>query len=1581
MLYTPGVSIIGPGANLLTIDGNAESRILEVTAPGSNIAGITFHSGSAAGALTRGIVDPEVGGAISYAGVIVEAAPDPDRVPIKVVSEARLTSCTFSQNHALSDGGAIYNSAILVVDSCTFDSNYSESDGGGIVQLYDDVSTPSLTIFNSTFYNNSAEGDGGAIAVRGGAFQMFYSTLTLNVSDANEGGVGNGALAVDTDSGVATISSNIIAQNVDASPVVAPKRAADIVLRGGPSENIPDVMDFTGNAFFGSLGYNVIGDINGTPPGFTQSTDQYGFGNAPLDALVQPLADNGGGILTCGLGVGSPARDAGDPNLYPPFDQIAQTRFLGFGPDSGSREVDPVIEIAVFSAPDGEIANGATVQSDDGSVGQSTNRLFTIRNDGDTTLTIAQVAITGGYSIASNIDGTQLTPNGTVDFVATATPAAPGPVFGTITISSNDPDEDPYVIYIQSFFCSDHITVTNTGDSGPGSLREALALVCPNGLIDFDESLVGGTITLTSGDLNVDTDNITIQGLGARNLTISGNNQSRIFYTDVETVTINDLKLTDGLSSDTLNRGQGDFSPGVGGAICVRGGPQQEEVDRGLVFFPETGLFLNRVQVENSTAEYVGGAIFAGGVVTIDSCTFVGNHGAFAGGAIYNEDSTFIVNSTFTENQTDGDGGAIFNGFGFVYSEFNTIVDNTADEDGDGNGEGGGIATALRAGRSTEKIGPFLRTTIVNTVVANNADNSTVRTDPGRGAFGNNYPDLYAGSATDFNSLGGNIIGDSAGSNGTVFDLSDQVGAPGVPLLVAMGSLSDNGGSTDTLMPGSESIALDAANEDTTRSLDQRGIGRPIGKGYDVGAVERRYIAASIAIEGGDNQKTNINTNFADPLVVSVLDGEGLPAAGRNVRFTAPVSGASLTIAGDPQIIEIGDDGLTSLSVTANGTIGSYQVIAVPEDTEVPGVLFNLTNTALPIAICQPVTVEAGANCQADVTADQIDNGSNDPDGGTISLTMNPSGPFGLGTTPVVLTVTDDEGDSTSCESSVTVQDTTPPVITCPTNIAVGPSDANCHASVTISPATATDNCAVTITNSENANGADASGTYSAGPHAVTFTATDSSGNISTCSVSFTVNCSINCEFSETEYEAYPGDIATVTLSLFVLNSPDVHTPIPNTEVHFQVVSGPNMGVMEMVTTDENGVATLDLASAEEGEDSIVASGTTENGAFNCTTTLVWEAPDHIDIPFDESPQGWQYFSPEPFLHPTSSSNASLGITPNDNTNSFGFWLSPLIVTGRPDDSAVTSTDGERGLQNDEFAEITDSEYYRVTYGLRSDSTDLSTVPTVRLRANTESLQQSDVLVVTASENGDYSPSTSMRHYPFYIHMPQGDRRFTLSFDLLNFDARDSATTSLFLDHVMIDAFDMTPFYDGESREELHQEFTESQTHGWTGRDAAGFLDVAFPSADPLGLKIVGTESTTPPRGNAFAVQYAYWGSPEGANLVTMDHTRLYQAFFFFTSGATEETKSNVPTFRGRVNSGNMKYAVYVLSESMNANCVTPVGEDAQVYSITFQTPAELDGQEMLFSYDWLWVSVSDNDPSIPVYLREISVSSFPLGD
>src|SRR5438093_11227860 len=64
------------------------------------------------------------------------------------------------------------------------------------------------------------------------------------------------------------------------------------------------------------------------------------------------------------------------------------------------------------------------------------------------------------------------------------------------------------------------ITVTTTADSGPGSLRQALADAQGGDTIEFDSSLNGQTITLTSGELVV-ADSITISGPGPSLLAVS----------------------------------------------------------------------------------------------------------------------------------------------------------------------------------------------------------------------------------------------------------------------------------------------------------------------------------------------------------------------------------------------------------------------------------------------------------------------------------------------------------------------------------------------------------------------------------------------------------------------------------------------------------------------------------------------------------------------------------------------------------------------------------------------------------------------------------------------------------------------------------------------------------------------------------------------------------------------------------------------------------------------------------------------------------------------------------------------------
>ncbi|KAI2500945.1 cholesterol oxidase [Fragilaria crotonensis] len=88
------------------------------------------------------------------------------------------------------------------------------------------------------------------------------------------------------------------------------------------------------------------------------------------------------------------------------------------------------------------------------------------------------------------------------------------------------------------------------------------------------------------------------------------------------------------------------------------------------------------------------------------------------------------------------------------------------------------------------------------------------------------------------------------------------------------------------------------------------------------------------------------------------------------------------------------------------------------------------------IALCANVDVVADAST-CSVASASINNGSTDPDlvsGDNVTIVQTPPGPYTLGKTLVVLTVTDSKGLTASCNSTVTVVDATPPIVTCNTN-------------------------------------------------------------------------------------------------------------------------------------------------------------------------------------------------------------------------------------------------------------------------------------------------------------------------------------------------------------------------------------------------------------------------------------------------------------------------------------------------------------------------------------------------------------------
>ncbi|MEP6487962.1 DUF4347 domain-containing protein [Microcoleus vaginatus] len=223
------------------------------------------------------------------------------------------------------------------------------------------------------------------------------------------------------------------------------------------------------------------------------------------------------------------------------------------------------------------------------------------------------------------------------------------------------------------------IVVANNSDSGPGSLRAAIATAVAGDIITFVPGLAGQTITLTSGQLDIPAGkNITVDGAAAPGLTISGNNTSRVIRTGGSTnVTLKNLIVANGKVPGTDPNNE---ATSAGGGIQTGGSStltlENCQVNNNVAGFGggiHTG-FRSTTNVINSkfsgndgsladNTERGGGAIAtkSGGVLTIKDSEFTNNKGSY-GGAVNNLlGSMTIENSKFTGNRTDkGVGGAVY---------------------------------------------------------------------------------------------------------------------------------------------------------------------------------------------------------------------------------------------------------------------------------------------------------------------------------------------------------------------------------------------------------------------------------------------------------------------------------------------------------------------------------------------------------------------------------------------------------------------------------------------------------------------------------------------------------------------------------------------------------------------------------------------------------------------------------------------------------------------------------------------------------------------------------------------------------
>ena len=203
------------------------------------------------------------------------------------------------------------------------------------------------------------------------------------------------------------------------------------------------------------------------------------------------------------------------------------------------------------------------------------------------------------------------------------------------------------------------LKVTSLGDSGHGTLRDAIASANDGDKIAFSAALDHGTILLTSGEIDFST-SLDIEGPGAGLLTISGDGAGRIFGSDGSgsDVTIAGLTLTDGLADD-------------GGAILA---------DDDALNLRNLTFTNNEALTTDGLSSASGGAIAdSGNSLSIQGCTFTSNsavagfpgtsfpqggQGAFGGAVSATATGLSVTGSTFSANVARG--GAAFDDGGMA---------------------------------------------------------------------------------------------------------------------------------------------------------------------------------------------------------------------------------------------------------------------------------------------------------------------------------------------------------------------------------------------------------------------------------------------------------------------------------------------------------------------------------------------------------------------------------------------------------------------------------------------------------------------------------------------------------------------------------------------------------------------------------------------------------------------------------------------------------------------------------------------------------------------------------------------------
>jgi beta-glucanase (GH16 family) len=304
------VTIDGPDGDPVTISGGGASRVVQI-APSTQVSMNDL-------VIRDGVAAPQGGGIRNYGELSLDRVVVTDNTENSVATSfelggggiyngenatLNLTDSTVSNNNTVKQpGGGLYGffGSTINITRSTISGNVSGDVAGGLRSLGD------ATVVNSTFSGNTSTAwHGGGIFHTDGQLTVTSSTFTGNSAPS---GTASGILVATFGAPASMTLTNSVMEGFGGAFACA--------IEGGAAATIT------------SGGSNVINDGSCNPNGTTDQSN--------TNALLGPLADNGGPTLTHALLAGSPAIGAADAAAAPATDQRGFARDAD--PDTGAFE-------------------------------------------------------------------------------------------------------------------------------------------------------------------------------------------------------------------------------------------------------------------------------------------------------------------------------------------------------------------------------------------------------------------------------------------------------------------------------------------------------------------------------------------------------------------------------------------------------------------------------------------------------------------------------------------------------------------------------------------------------------------------------------------------------------------------------------------------------------------------------------------------------------------------------------------------------------------------------------------------------------------------------------------------------------------------------------------------------------------------------------------------------------------------------------------------------------------------------------------------------------------------------------------